>query len=52
MASTLELKMKAIDHNKVEELRKLAFELTAAEQYKLAFFIAENLGFELVKSRF
>jgi hypothetical protein len=34
----------------IEELRKLAFELSPPAQYRLAFFIAENLGFVLIGS--
>lgn len=32
----------------IEQLRTLAFELTPADQYRLAFFIAENVGYILI----
>ena len=35
--------------NRVEEMRKQAFELTPAEQFRLAFFIAENVGYALTR---
>jgi hypothetical protein len=35
--------------NKTEELRKLAFELTPNEQYRLAYQVAENVGYVLVR---
>lgn len=36
-----------MDAEKVDRIRKEAFELSPAEQFRLAFFIAENLGYSL-----
>jgi len=36
-----------IDHAAINRLRKEAFKLSPAEQYRLAFFIAENVGYVL-----
>jgi hypothetical protein len=36
-----------VKHDKIEELRKAAFELTPHEQHRLASFIAENVGYVL-----
>jgi hypothetical protein len=36
-----------MDHDKIEAVRELAFKLSCEEQYRLAFFIAENIGYVL-----
>lgn len=37
------------DRNQTEELRKQAFELPPDQQFRLAWFVAENLGYVLAK---
>lgn len=54
IASTFESRMKVLEMNRystVELLRQQAFELSPAEQYRLAFFIAENIGYELKNTK-
>lgn len=41
---------RSLDHDKINGLRKAAFAMTPAEQYRLAFFIAENIGFDLKRT--
>lgn len=39
--------MRAGEKEEVEIIRRAAFLMTAAQQYRLAFLIAENLGYSL-----